>query len=101
LTTTKTVTSRREILIGGAGMVATASLSAVTGAAVAQPANGSTGSDASKGKLTMNTITTKDGTQSYYKDWGKGPVVTFSHGWPLSSGTRNNSRIRSITTPRS
>ena len=34
---------------------------------------------------TASTITTKDGTQIYYKDWGKGPVVTFSHGWPLSS----------------
>src|SRR5262245_42545435 len=32
-----------------------------------------------------STITTEDGTQIYYKDWGKGPVVTFSHGWPLSS----------------
>ncbi len=33
----------------------------------------------------MNTITVRDGTTIYYKDWGKGPVVTFSHGWPLSS----------------
>ena len=33
----------------------------------------------------MSTITTKDGTLIYYKDWGNGPVVTFSHGWPLSS----------------
>src|SRR5436190_7480628 len=33
----------------------------------------------------MSFITTKDGTQIYYKDWGEGPVVTFSHGWPLNS----------------
>jgi non-heme chloroperoxidase len=35
--------------------------------------------------MSSSTITTKDGTEIYYKDWGKGPVVTFSHGWPLSS----------------
>ncbi len=33
----------------------------------------------------MGMITTSDGTEIFYKDWGSGPAIVFSHGWPLSA----------------
>jgi len=33
----------------------------------------------------MSIVETKDGAEIYYRDWGKGPAMVFSHGWPLSS----------------
>lgn len=41
----------------------------------------------------MNTITTEDGTQIHYADWGKGRPVVFSHGWPLSADAWEDQRL--------
>ncbi len=44
---------------------------------------------------TASTVTTRDGVQIYYKDWGprNGPVVVFSHGWPLNSDSWESQMI--------
>jgi hypothetical protein len=36
------------------------------------------------GGSAMGTVTTTDGTEIFYKDWGSGQPIVFSHGWPLS-----------------
>jgi len=74
--------SRREVLAASLMVAATAGLSAAVANATTQE---SAPSSQRKGTRTVNTITSKDGTQIYYKDWGRGPVVTFSHGWPLNA----------------
>ncbi|HZH11990.1 MAG TPA: alpha/beta hydrolase [Microvirga sp.] len=72
--------SRRDVLIATASVVAATRLGMGSGPAVAQ-----TQSTSTTRRRTVSTITTRDGTEIYYKDWGSGPPVVFSHGWPLSS----------------
>jgi pimeloyl-ACP methyl ester carboxylesterase len=50
--------------------------------------------DESEKEMTfMPTITTKDGIEIYYKDWGKGQPIVFSHGWPLSADDWDNQML--------
>jgi len=80
----KPVSVTRRKAIQGAGLAAAAVSLGFTGAAAAAAVKPS---KAHKGKVnaTSSTITMKDGTQIYYKDWGHGQPIVMSHGWPLNS----------------
>ena len=71
--------SRRAAIVAGASL----SLPLIVSAASAQTA--APAAPAASTGTPMGQITTKDGVKIFYKDWGKGQPIVFSHGWPLSS----------------
>src|ERR1700745_3838909 len=77
--------SRRSILIGGMAVLATGL--PVPAMALRLHALDSNSDKLNEGEKSMATITTKDGTQIFYKDWGPKDAqpIVFHHGWPLSS----------------
>jgi non-heme chloroperoxidase len=79
----KAETTRQTFLARSAGFVAGAAL--IPNLAKTAMANSISPTIVTHGETTMSYVTTKDGVEIYYKDWGTGRPIVFSHGWPLSA----------------
>ena len=77
-----TAASRRALLAGSVGIAAAA---ATLGAAEAAPKKKTAAPMAMPTRMEDGYVTTTDGVKIYYKDWGSGQPIVFSHGWPLSA----------------
>jgi len=82
--------TRREVLIGTAATaVAALPLKPLAASAASNPSN----ANIETGSEIMSSITTKDGAQIFYKDWGSGQPIVFHHGWPLSADDWDNQML--------
>ena len=79
------IPSRRDLLLNSVAVATSIGLPAAAIAADKTPVSKPAAPGYVHGKQTANTVTTKDGTQIYYKDWGTGRPIVFSHGWPLTA----------------
>ncbi len=87
-----TAASRRAVLKGAATAAFAAGLPAAFMSTIAGSSpQAQTTHD--EGNPPMSTITTKDGTQIFYKDWGSGQPIVFHHGWPLSADDWDNQML--------
>src|SRR6202522_4789069 len=82
--TSLSASTRRAFIVAGASCIAVAAAVPSLVDAMATP-DPTSSPNLLNGEMTMSFATTKDGLQIYYKDWGTGPAIVFSHGWPLSA----------------
>src|SRR5215469_16275194 len=84
--------TRRDILIGGAAALAPTTLPDI---ALPRSITNSLLLNDTKGDDSMSTITTKDGANIFYKDWGPkdAQAIVFHHGWPLSADDWDNQML--------
>jgi non-heme chloroperoxidase len=82
--------SRRDVIVGGIGLSVMANLPTATFAAESVTPSLTSGSPVRAGEVNMKSISTRDGTQIFYKDWGKGQPIVFHHGWPLTADDWDN-----------
>lgn len=83
--------ARRDFLVLGLSAAALAALSSAPFSA----ASSATTPDLNNGIMTMSTVTTRDGVEIFYKDWGPkdGQPIVFHHGWPLSGDDWDNQAL--------
>jgi non-heme chloroperoxidase len=94
VTVTNAVTSRRSVLSGALSIAAASTVGSPASADTAATAETSAASKHT-GAMAMSTITTRDGTRIFYKDWGPrdAQAIVFHHGWPLSADDWDNQML--------